>query len=246
MIYKKLLLVPLITFITSFTFADSINVKRDFEIFAKIPFLPKVNIMDINTSLYLSNDEYEYEFNIKSKKIVNFINQIDGKGFVTGKIKDAYIPKNYTYEYLRKNKKKFVRLDYDKEKIKKIIVKPDFDKSKLTPVSDEMLYNTIDPSTFFLSVLDFKKTNKCNKTFRIFDGKRRYDVKFENMHINKENSLIECEASQIKLGGYKENESDVFAASDFIQVVYAIKTNEFLRYEAKNGNIKISINEIRK
>ena len=105
MIYKKLLLVSLITFITSFTFADSINVKRDFEIFAKVPILPKVNIMDINTSLVLSNDEYEYEFNIKSKKIKNFINQIDGKGFVTGKIKDAYIPTNYTYEYLRKNKK---------------------------------------------------------------------------------------------------------------------------------------------
>ena len=66
------------------------------------------------------------------------------------------------------------------------------------------------------------------------------------MFINKKNSLIECKASQIKLGGYKDNETDIFAASDFIQVVYAIETNEFLRYEAKNGNIKIYINEIRK
>ena len=49
-------------------------------------------------------------------------------------------------------------------------------------------------------------------------------------------------------GGYKKNEkvSDVFAASDYIKVIYSEKNNnEFLGYEAKNGPIKIIIEEIK-
>ena len=33
---------------------------------------------------------------------------------------------------------------------------PEFDKSKLSVVSDEMLIGTIDPSSFFLNLLDFE------------------------------------------------------------------------------------------
>ena len=106
-----------------------------------------------------------------------------------------------------------------------------------------MLEATIDPSTFFLSILDYKNINNCQKTFRVFDGKRRYDVQFNKLRTSS-NDLIECEAKQIKLGGYKNKENDVFAASDFIKIVYDKKNNnKFLRYEARNGSIDIIIVE---
>jgi hypothetical protein len=50
------------------------------------------------------------------------------------------------------------------------------------------------------------------------------------------------------LGGYKsdENVSDVFAASDYIKVIYSENNNNhFIGYEAKNGPIKIIIEEIK-
>ena len=86
-----------------------------------------------------------------------------------------------------------------------------------------MLVGTIDPSTFFLNLLDFNKTKECKNKFKIFDGKRRYDVVFLTNIKNKKNNTIECEANQIRLGGYKKDEkvSDVFAASDYIKVIYS-------------------------
>ena len=51
---------------------------------------------------------------------------------------------------------------------------------------------------------------------------------------------------QIRIGGYKKDEkvNDVFAASDYIKVIYKDdKLNSFVGYEAKNGSIKIIINE---
>ncbi len=80
----------------------------------------------------------------------------------------------------------------------------------------------------------------------IFDGKRRYDVVFNNLIKNKDNGTIECEAEQIRIGGYKKEEkvNDVFAASDYIKVIYKDNMlNSFVGYEAKNGSIKIIINE---
>ncbi len=154
--------------------------------------------------------------------------------------------KKYTYRYIRKKKEKYVEIDYDNNKVVKIINVPEFDSSKLSAVNDEMLIDTIDPSSFFLNVLDFNKTENCKNKFKIFDGKRRYDVAFNNLIKNKDNGTIECEAEQIRLGGYKKDEkvNDVFAASDYIKVIYKDdKQNHFVGYEAKNGSIKIIINE---
>ena len=71
---------------------------------------------------------------------------------------------------------------------------------------------------------------------------------FTNITKNKKNNSIECEANQIRLGGYKKDEkvSDVFAASDYIKVIYSENNNnDFIGYEAKNGAIKIIIEEIK-
>ena len=219
--------------------------ERRFIIDAKYGIFPSIKIMEIYTELKVNEDNFNYIFDIKSKNIVKFINQVNGIGTIKGKIfANKYIPSNYIYTYKRKEKNKYVEIVYGENYIKKIIIKPKYDKSKLTPLTDEMLKKTIDPPTFFLSILNYKNINNCQKTFRVFDGKRRYDVKFDKSN-NSSKNLIECVAKQIKLGGYKDKENDVFAASDFIKIVYdKEKENKFLRYEAKNGLINIIIAEI--
>ena len=136
-------------------------------------------------------------------------------------------------------------MNYLNNVVEKIVNIPKIDKSELSTVSDDMLVGTIDPSSFFLNLLDYDKTGQCKNKFKIFDGKRRYDVVFKNINKNKKNNSIECEANQIRLGGYKNDEkvSDVFAASDYIKVIYSYNNNDFIGYEAKNGSIKIIIEE---
>ena len=243
---KKKFLYFLLFFFSSYTLADTIDQERKFTIYAKLPLVPKISVMEISTTLNTENDKYFYEFHIKSKNIVEFINQVDGKGTVNGTIDGIYKPTNYSYKYTRKKKEKYVEMSYSNNVIESIINLPEFDKSKLSIVSDDMLIDTIDPSSFFLNLLNFDKTKKCKNKFKVFDGKRRYDVIFTNINENKKNKTIECEAHQIRLGGYKEDEkvSDVFSASDYIKIIYDYNDNNFIRYEAKNGSIKIFIEEI--
>tara|TARA_B100001093_G_scaffold515543_1_gene592107 strand:+ start:26 stop:763 length:738 start_codon:yes stop_codon:yes gene_type:complete len=224
--------------------ADTYEKKR-FNIEAKFGILPSIDVMEIYTELKLNEDNFNYIFNIKSKNIVKFLTEVNGIGSVEGKVfANKYIPSNYTYSYRRKEKNKYVEIVYKENKIEKVVVKPSYDKSKLTPLTDKMLQKTIDPPTFFLSILNYKNLNNCQKTFSVFDGKRRYDVIFNKLDTSS-SDLIECSANQIKIGGYKDRENDVFAASDFIKIVYdKKKDNEFLRYEARNGSINVIIKEI--
>ena len=230
---------------SKYSLSDS-SVERKFIIEGKFGILPSIKLMEINTKLRVKEENFDYIFDIKSKNIVKFINETNGKGIVNGKYLDnEYIPSKYTYSYRRKEKNKYVEIIYKDNAVEKIIITPKYDKSKLTPLTEKMLKGTIDPPTFFLSILNYKNINKCQKTFKIFDGKRRYDVKF-NKSKTFSDSVIECEAKQIKLGGYKDKENDVFAASDFIKIVYDNKKdNKFIRYEAKNGSINIIIEEIK-
>ncbi len=243
---KKIYLCLFLVFCSSYTLADTIDLERKFNIYAKLPLVPKVSVMEIATSLNIKNQKYFYDFSIKSKNIVEFINQVNGNGQVDGVIDNIYRPTNYLYKYTRKKKEKYVEMNYSNNAVEKIINLPKVDKSKLSIVRDDMLVGTIDPSSFFLNLLDYDKTEKCKSKFKIFDGKRRYDVVFTN--ITENNNSIECEANQIRLGGYKKDEkvSDVFAASDYIKVIYSVNNNnDFIGYEAKNGPIKIIIEEIK-
>ena len=221
--------------------ADTITEERKFIIEAKYGVLPSVPVMEIKTQLEIINKNFEYKFNIKTKKLISFINSVNGDGKVSGKIDNFYIPGKYTYNYIRKNKEKYVEIVYENNLIKELIVMPEYNKSELTPITNEMLHNTIDPSTFFLNLLYFENLNNCKDIYRIFDGKRRYDILFNG--TKKSGNTIECEAQQIKIGGYKNKEDDVFASSDFIKVVYSIQDNEFIKYEARNNNITILIKE---
>ena len=221
--------------------ADTIIEERKFIIEAKYGILPFVPIMEINTQLDISDNNFKYEFNIETKKLISFINSVNGNGKVIGELDSFYKPKKYSYNYIRKNKEKYVEIVYENNLIIDLIVLPEYDKSKLTPITDDMLDNTIDPSTFFLNLLYFENLNNCKEIFKIFDGKRRYNVLFSGSKINGDK--IECEAQQIKIGGYKDKEDDVFASSDFIKVVYSSKDNKFIGYEARNNNILISIKE---
>ena len=234
-------------FISAITLADPFIEERNFVVEAKLSILPKIPVMSINTVLTIDGNDYEYIFSIRTNNIVDFINKVNGDGSIIGIIDEFYKPLHYKYRYTRKEKEKFVEIKYNDTFISELNLIPEPDKNKLTKINDDMLINTIDPSSFFLNILNYENINDCEKTFRIFDGKRRYDILFTKADKIISNNLIYCKANQIKLGGYKiDEDEDVFASSDYIKVIYDNNNKQdFYGYEANNGAITIFINEVK-
>ena len=73
-------------YIFFYSFLSSIHFSRYIKSRKKIQYLRKItisskslSIMEISTLLNIKNQKYFYDFSIKSKNIVEFINQINGK-----------------------------------------------------------------------------------------------------------------------------------------------------------------------
>ena len=243
----KYFFIILSLFTSANTLADTFIEERNFVVEAKLSILPKIPVMNIDTILAIEDDNYEYKFSIRTSNIVEFINKVNGDGSIIGVIDEFYKPLHYKYKYTRKEKEKFVEIKYNDTLISELNLIPEPDINKLTKIEDDMLVNTIDPSSFFLNILNYEYINDCEKTFRIFDGKRRYDVLFTKAGKTISNNLIYCKANQIKLGGYKiDDDEDVFASSDYIKVIYNNNdVKDFYGYEANNGAITIYINEVK-
>ena len=159
-------------FTSATTLADPFIEERNFVVEAKLSILPKIPVMSIDTVLKIEDNSYEYKFSIRTKNIVDFINKVNGDGSISGVIDRFYKPLHYKYRYTRKEKEKFVEIKYNDSNISELTLIPEPDKSKLTKIEDGMLINTIDPSSFFLNILNYENINNCEKTFRVFDGKR--------------------------------------------------------------------------
>ena len=67
---KKIYLCLLLVFYSSYTLSDTIDQERKFTIYAKLPLVPRVSVMEIVTSLNIRTHKYFYDFSIKSKNII--------------------------------------------------------------------------------------------------------------------------------------------------------------------------------
>ena len=240
--YLKFVVIFLIYFLNYNSLADSLSEEREFVITAKISLLPAVKTMKINVDLEEKNDlTFKLNFDVNTLQLADVFSKINGNGNVNGVKKNIYKPIEYNYDYIRNDKEKKVNIVYLDDKIKKSTVYPEFDKTKLIEINEIDLIDTIDPATFFLNMLYYDLTNNCTQNFKIFDGKRRYNIVFLKKII-KETEII-CEAQQIKIGGYKKNKLKNADTGDYIYVKYNKIDYSFREYEAKSGNVIIKIIE---
>ena len=240
--YLKFIVIFFIYFVNYSTLADSLSEEREFVITTKISLLPPIKTMKINVDLEEKDDlTFNLNFEVNSLQLANVISRINGNGKVKGIKKQIYMPNEYSYDYKRNDKEKRVNIVYLDNKIKETYVYPEFDKTKLIDINNNDLIDTIDPATFFLNMLYYELTNNCTHNFKIFDGKRRYNIVFLK-NVITETEII-CEAQQIKIGGYKKDKLKNAVNSDYIYVKYNKADFSFREYEAKSGNIIIKIIE---
>ena len=240
--YLKLVVIFLICFINYNSLADSLSEEREFVITTKIALLPAVKTMKINVDLEEKDDlTFNLNFDVNTLQLADVVSKIDGNGYVKGVKNNLYRPIVYNYDYIKNGKEKKINIVYLGNKIKESNVYPEFDKTKLVEINNNDLIDTIDPATFFLNMLYYELTNNCTHNFKIFDGKRRYNIVFLK-NVITETEII-CEAQQIKIGGYKKDKLKNADNSDYIYVKYNKVDYSFREYEAKSGNIIIKIIE---
>ena len=123
---------------------------------------------------------------------------------------------------------------------------PPFEKSKLTPVTNQMLRNVIDPSTGIILMGDYQLNENCSIDYRIFDGKRRYDLIYSSI-VEKESYKI-CTLQRYKLGGFKKDGNDSsnnpFASADQIDAYFLKKDEKYIidKFITKSDSAELIIN----
>ena len=225
-LYHYIILVFII--IPNHLFAKSEIINTNYELKLKIFGVP-VKIGEINSFLTFENSNYSLNFQLYSDKLVNMITSIDGAGKVSGTMNNSILyPKNYQYTSVRKKKIKNTTILFNNSTVTSSKTIPEFDKGKLSPISDEMLVGTIDPVTAIIYMSNYKLNNKCSIDYKIYDGKRRYDLHYTD--IINEGEYTVCRLSQKKIAGFKlkDKKNDIFKPAQQIETYYKKINNGYV------------------
>ncbi len=224
--------------------ADIQNIKYDLHLRV---LGAQVKIGEITSYFEITDEEYKLEYDLKSENLVQLISPTKGIGKINGKyINSKLIPENYNYTYERKGKIKSTNIEFLDSNVINSEVIPPFEKSKLTPVNEPMLKNVIDPSTGIILMGDYHLNENCSIDYRIFDGKRRYDLTYTS--IEEKDSYKVCTLQRQKLGGFKkdgnDSSSNPFASADQIDAYFLKKDEKYIidKFVTKSESAELIIN----
>ena len=206
-----------------------------------------IKLGEITSYFEKTDGEYRLEYDLKSESLVQLISPTKGIGKINGKyINSQLIPENYNYTYERKGKIKSTNIEFLDSNVINSEVIPPFEKSKLTPVNEAMLKNVIDPSTGIILMGDYHLNENCSIDYRIYDGKRRYDLTYTS--IEEKDSYKVCTLQRQKLGGFKkdgnDSSSNPFASADQIDAYFLKKDEKYIidKFVTKSDSAELIIN----
>ena len=144
------------------------------------------------------NTFYEYQGELSSWSIKN---------------REAWKPHKFSTNGFFKNKNRFSELSWDKDNSVSYKINPVLDLKEVYDVDQSSLKNVMDPLTSIINVIENIKTTKtCDQSFKIFDGRRRYDLIIKT--LGKENlvndrpksfsgNVTTCGVKMIPIGGHR-------------------------------------------
>ena len=93
-------------------------------------------------------------------------------------------------------------------------------------VSKKLLLNSLDPvnSLILLGLLS-NKTNNCNHEIEIFDGRRRFNLKYSLIEMNTD--AITCKLNIIRIAGYSKKELKKHPKEGILILKKLSNTNNF-------------------
>ena len=202
----------------------------------KINYKLKLNILgihikigEINSYIDIKDKDYKLKFVLTSENLIDIVTSIKGEGNVNGKIKNLNLyPETYQYNYTKKNIDKKTQILFNNSNVSSSTTIPIFDKNKLTPVVNSMLDDVIDPVTAIIYLGNYILNKECTNDYRIFDGKRRYNLIYTNKF--KKDGYTICKLTQVKVGGFKlsSDNNDIFKPAQEIDTYFKKIDNEYI------------------
>jgi len=132
---------------------------------------------------------------------------------ISSKNKEVWKPYKFSTNGFFKNKSRFSELNWDEDNSVSYKIDPVLDLKEVHDIDKSTLDNVIDPLTSIINVIEsIKNTETCDQSFKIFDGRRRYDLKIKS--LGKENlkndrpksfsgNVTICGVKMIPIGGHR-------------------------------------------
>ena len=200
--YYKILLLSL-ALIYSLAFTNfALSKEETYSVFAKLPILGEIEVQNIRTKLSIKEDNIKYSYYVNPTKVVDFFDDKISSGYITGKLVNNSIQTNeYYFKSEKKDFQRLIQFEYLSGIINNITIEPVYDISKITKVSNKMIHESIDPVTMFYVLTNYNLIKGCNRTIKVYDGKRRYNLILSNPI--ESDSRYSCTLTHQKISGYK-------------------------------------------
>ena len=236
----SLISLTIVLFLTLTKF--SLSKQENYSVFAKLPLLGEMEVQYIKTDFTSIDDKIKYSYHVSPTKIVDFFDNKISSGFILGKLeKNNLVTEEYFFKSEKENFKREIQFLYSDGLIEEVNIEPNYDISKITNVSDIMIQESIDPVSMFYLITDFEFIKNCNKTIKVYDGKRRYDLILSKPIVN--DLSYSCTLTHQKIAGYKPEKiaENKLYVSDLIFLVNDKKSYEFNEVSLRNNNTDLII-----
>lgn len=139
-----------------------------------------------NSQVFIEADSSRFILNSKSKTagFLDVLYRYEGDLYASSaRGNNEWFPKVFSASGTFNNKKRSSKLDFENNLVKYKNY-PVLDLKKVHPINQSTLIGVIDPITAFINVIEkINASQQCDETFKIFDGRRRYDLKIKSLGI---------------------------------------------------------------
>ena len=239
--YNILLIILSITLFFALT-KFSLSKQENFSVFAKLPLLGEVEVQNIKTDFTSIDGKIKYSYYVSQTKIVDFFDDKISSGFILGKLdNNNIITEEYFFRTEKEDFKREIQFQYLDGLIEEVNIVPNYDTSKISNVSDIMIQESIDPVSMFYLITNFEYIKNCNKTIKVYDGKRRYDLILSKPIEN--DFGYSCTLTHQKIAGYKVEKikENKLYVSDLRFIINDNQLYEFSEVSLRNNNSDLII-----
>ena len=238
----NILLISL-TIILSFVLTKfSLSKQENYSVFAKLPLLGEIEVQNIKTDFTSIDDKIKYSYYVSPTKIVDFFDDKISSGFILGKLENnSIVTEEYFFKTEKDDFKREIQFQYHDGLIEEVNIVPNYDTSKISNVSDIMIQESIDPVSMFYLITNFEYIKNCNKTIKVYDGKRRYDLILSKPIKN--DLGYSCTLTHQKIAGYKPEKikENKLYVSDLKFIENDNQLYEFSEVSLRNNNSDLII-----
>ena len=164
-----------------FTSHNAFGYKEDF--YYEVQF---GNFVVGKSQVFIEADSNHVILNSKSNTagFLDVLYQYEGQLYASSvKGNNQWFPKVFSASGIFNNKERTSKLDFENNLVKYKNY-PVLDLKKVHPINQSTLIGVIDPITAFINIIEkINAYQQCDETFKIFDGRRRYDLKIKSLGI---------------------------------------------------------------